>query len=159
VPMLGDGAVSLNGVIPAAHESRDPAGRTPRLALHPMVIIRRRCYLRPMKNRRLDQDPLPTQLKHLVADLFRLDIAVPAEISDSEPLLGSGLGLDSLDALELAMCIEEEFGVVIQSREESHRAFANIASLADYIQTRTQPNSIQTRLQPNPILAQSPAVA
>ena len=57
-------------------------------------------------------------------------------MSDQEPLIGSGWGLDSLDALELAMCVEEEFGVTITSREESHRAFASIGDLADFIRSR-----------------------
>lgn len=81
----------------------------------------------------LDQDLLTSRLKHIVADLFRLDLPEPDKISDHEPLIGGNLGLDHLDALELAMCIEEEFGVTLPSREESDRAFANIASLVAFI--------------------------
>ena len=103
-----------------------------------------------MKKVRSFRDPLSAQLKQLVADLFRLDIAAPSEIPDDEPLLGSGLGLDSLDALELAMCIEEEFGVVIQTQEDAHRAFASIASLVDYISARTKSS---------PVLSRRPAAA
>ena len=90
-----------------------------------------------MPNHRLDQDSLTEQLKQLIADQFRLDIREPAAISDHAPLIGGGLGLDSLDALELAMSVEEEFGIVIGSREESQQAFASIASLADFIRART----------------------
>ncbi len=92
-----------------------------------------------MQNHRIDHDSLPSQLKQLVADQFRLDILEPDTISDDAPLIGGGLGLDSLDALELAMSVEEEFGIVIGTREESHQALASIASLADYIRARTQP--------------------
>jgi len=88
-------------------------------------------------NRELDQ--LKSRLKHLVADQFRLDIPAPDKIADDAPLIGSGLGLDSLDALELAICLEEEFGLSIDSREESHRAFASISSLASYIEARLAP--------------------
>lgn len=83
-------------------------------------------------------DPLRSRLKHLVADLFRLDLPNPDQIADDEVLIGGSLGLDSLDALELAMCVEEEFGITIASAGESGCAFANIASLAAFIRERSQ---------------------
>ena len=92
-----------------------------------------------MPNHRPDQDTLTAQLKQLIADQFRLDIREPATISDQAPIIGGTLGLDSLDGLELAMSVEEEFGIVIGTREESQQAFASIASLADYIRARTHP--------------------
>ena len=70
--------------------------------------------------------------------MFRLDILEPDKIADHEPLIGGGLGLDSLDAVEFAMCLEEVFGITIHLREESHSALASIASLADFIHTRAQ---------------------
>src|SRR5438876_407204 len=79
---------------------------------------------------------LSSRLKHLIAALFRLDLAEPDNISDYEPLIGGRLGLDSLDALELAIRVEEEFGITIHTHEESHRAFASIASLTDFIHAR-----------------------
>ena len=90
-------------------------------------------HTRRVKNRRLDLNLLLSQLKHLVADLFRLDILEPDKISDDEPLFGNRLCLDSLDLLELALCVEEEFGVAICGGKESPRVFTNIASLADFI--------------------------
>jgi acyl carrier protein len=86
-----------------------------------------------VKNRSLDQDLLPSRLKQLVVDMFRLDILEPEKIADDEPLIGGSLGLDSFDAVELAICIEEAFGIVLCSRGASHSAFASIASLADFI--------------------------
>lgn len=80
-----------------------------------------------------DSDPLPLRLKHLIASRFRLDLHAPHLIADDEPLIGGRLGVDSLDALELAICLEEEFGLTIRSRDESQRAFANIRSLAGFI--------------------------
>jgi len=93
-----------------------------------------------VKNRRLDQDLLTSQLKHFVADLFRCDLLEPDRIADDEPLLGGSLGLDSFDALELAICIEEEFGVAICGGETSHRAFNSVASLASFIHAAGKAN-------------------
>jgi acyl carrier protein len=94
-----------------------------------------------MKHHRRDQDSMPSQLKHLVVELFRLDIKEPDRIADAAPLLGGALGLDSLDALELAMSVEEKFGVTIGSHAECREAFASIASLASFIQAaRRAPN-------------------
>jgi acyl carrier protein len=90
-----------------------------------------------MKNRSLDHHLLLSQLKHLVADMFRLDIIEPDMIDDDEALIGGILDCDSLDAVEFAICVEEEFGIAIRRGEESNRAFASIASLADFIHSHT----------------------
>lgn len=91
------------------------------------------------------QDQLPSHLKHLVSDMFLPELSNPDEISDHEPLLAGGLGLDANDAVELGLCIEEEFGVTIQTPGEAHEAFASIAALANYIQARTQPRLVPSR--------------
>lgn len=88
-----------------------------------------------------DQDPLPSHLKHLIAVQFRLDLPEPDKIPDHAPLIGGNLGLDSLDALELAICLEEQFGITIHSQAESVHAFASIASLTDFIRARLAANS------------------
>lgn len=77
-----------------------------------------------------------SRLKHLIADLFRMDILEPDKISDYEPLIGGSLGLDSLDVLELAFCVEEEFCVTLYRLDGSLREFASIGRLADFIQAR-----------------------
>ena len=81
-------------------------------------------------------------MKHLVAEMFRLDILQPDKINDNEPLIGGRLGLDSLDTLELAICIEEEFGISVCSGIASRGAFHNIASLANFIYAETQTISV-----------------
>jgi acyl carrier protein len=103
---------------------------------------------RSVKNHCLDQDTLLSQLKHLIADMFRIDIIEPDKIADHEPLVGGRLGLDSLDALELALCIEEVFGIRICVLEESHHAFASIVVLADFILARLPANRTRLRRPP-----------
>jgi len=82
-------------------------------------------------------DPLISRLKHLIVDTLRLDGVTPADIDESAPLIGSGLALDSIDALELVVKIEKEFGIKIGSSEESRQALASINSLASFIRART----------------------
>jgi len=65
--------------------------------------------------------------------MYRPDILDPGAIADDVPLIDSSLCLDSLDALELAICVEEEFGVAIHTGTESGKAFASFASLAAFL--------------------------
>lgn len=79
-------------------------------------------------------DPLVTRLKVLIVTTLKLETVRPEEIPDDEPLIGSAqLGLDSIDALELVLALEKEFGVKIGSSEESRKALASVRSLAAYI--------------------------
>ncbi len=81
-------------------------------------------------------DPLPLRLKTLIVATLKLDGVRPEEISDDELLVGSArLGLDSLDALELVMALEQEFGVKIGSSEESRRALGSVTTLAAYLRS------------------------
>lgn len=57
----------------------------------------------------------------------------PDDIRDTGPLFGEGLGLDSLDAVELVVLIKKRYGVQIRDMEEGQAAFASINALADYI--------------------------
>jgi acyl carrier protein len=84
-------------------------------------------------------DPLITRLKHLVVSTLKLEDVTPAQMADDEPLIGSGLNLDSIDALELVVTLEKEFGIKISSSEESRQALASIAHLAEYIRNRADP--------------------
>jgi acyl carrier protein len=73
------------------------------------------------------------QLKELMVSELNLEGKSPADIDDAGPLFGEGLGLDSLDALQLAMSIEERFGVRVPEGDEARPVFASVNSLADYI--------------------------
>jgi acyl carrier protein len=87
-------------------------------------------------------DPLKTKLKQLIVTTLKLEDVAPADLADDEPLIGSGLNLDSIDALELVVTLEKEFGVKIASSEESRQALASIAHLAEFIRARADPARI-----------------
>ena len=81
-------------------------------------------------------DPLLPRLKELIIETLKLDDVRPADIADDAPLIGSGLDLDSIDALELVVAIEKEFKVKIANSEESRIALASVAQLAEFIRAR-----------------------
>ena len=87
-------------------------------------------------------DPLNARLKHLIVETLRLEDIRPEEIKDDEPLIGTGLALDSIDALELVVKLEKEFGIKIGSAEESKQALASVASLATFIRKRADASKI-----------------
>ena len=78
---------------------------------------------------------LEQELKELIVDSLMLEDVKAAEIDSSAPLFVTGLGLDSIDALELAMAIEKRFGVKFQADDDRNREiFSSVRSLAQYIQ-------------------------
>ena len=84
---------------------------------------------------------LRTAIKRLLVTELNLKGRDPETIEDDGPLFGSGLGLDSLDALQLAMVIEERFEVKIPDGGEERRIFANVASIADFVaRAKAAPN-------------------
>lgn len=80
-----------------------------------------------------EQEGLVEDLKELIIRTLRLEDVGPEDIVASEPLFGEGLGLDSIDALELVVAIEREYQVEIPDAEVGRRAFASINSLADFV--------------------------
>ena len=87
----------------------------------------------------LDRNELKRRLKHLLVDGLKLEGVDPDSIQDADPIFVEGLGLDSIDALELVVLVEERFHVVIPDEEVGKLAFASINALADYI-LEHQPN-------------------
>jgi len=82
-------------------------------------------------------DPLAARLKVLIVETLKLDDVRPADIPEDEALFGSPrFGLDSIDALELVLQLEKEFGVKIGSSEESRQALASVSALAAFIRAR-----------------------
>ena len=76
---------------------------------------------------------LKSRIKAILVDRLKLDRA-PESIGDDEPLFGpEGLGLDSIDALELVLGVEQEFGVKIENEEVGMEALSSVSGLADFI--------------------------
>ena len=80
-----------------------------------------------------ERPELVERLKELIVRTLRLEDVLAEDIVDSEPLFGDGLGLDSIDALELVVAIEREYGVEIPDANVGRRAFASVNALADFI--------------------------
>jgi acyl carrier protein len=80
-----------------------------------------------------EQEDLIGTLKELIIRTLRLEDVGPEDIVASEPLFGEGLGLDSIDALELVVAIEREYQVEIPDAEVGRRAFASINALAGFV--------------------------
>ena len=77
---------------------------------------------------------LENELKELIIDALMLEDVSVDDIESEEPLFVEGLGLDSIDALELAMAIDKKYGVRIKADdEENKRIFSNVRSLAEYV--------------------------
>jgi len=81
----------------------------------------------------MDHEELKRKLKELLVSGLRLQDLAPDGIADDQPIFVEGLGLDSIDALELVVLIEEHFGIAIPDEELGKKAFASINALADFI--------------------------
>ncbi|MBN2808099.1 MAG: acyl carrier protein [Deltaproteobacteria bacterium] len=85
----------------------------------------------------MQENHLREQLKKLIIEELNLEDVTAAEIEDDDPLFGDeGLGLDSLDAVELVVLIQKHFAVEIKDMEEGREALASIRALADFIEQR-----------------------
>ena len=81
----------------------------------------------------MNKETLKSELKLLIIETLRLEDVKPDSIKDEDPLFGEGLGLDSIDALELVVAIEKNYGVLIEDEEVGMEAFASIDALADFV--------------------------
>lgn len=77
---------------------------------------------------------LELEVKRLIVSALSLEDIKPEEIDSDEPLFGEGLGLDSIDGLELGMAIRKAYGVKIEAKKEEVREiFFNVKSIAAFI--------------------------
>jgi acyl carrier protein len=81
-----------------------------------------------------NSEELCKYLKKMIIDTLRLEEITAEEIKDDAPLFKEGLGLDSIDALELVVAIENIFNVIIEDEDLGKRAFASVNTLARFIQ-------------------------
>jgi acyl carrier protein len=82
-----------------------------------------------------DAAPLRSELKALLVARLRLLHVDPASIADDAPLVGGSLALDSIDMLELALAVEERYGVKVTDAAKAQAAFRSIAALAGFVAT------------------------
>ena len=78
-------------------------------------------------------DELILQLKKLIIERLKLEEVSPEDIGTDDPLFGEGLGLDSIDALELVLGLEKEYGVVIPDAEVGEKVFQSVRTIAQYV--------------------------
>jgi len=82
---------------------------------------------------------LKANLKALIIETLDLEDVTIEDIEDDEPLFVDGLGLDSIDALELGLALKKAYNVKIDANsEETKRHFRSVNSLSEFIQTNTQ---------------------
>lgn len=74
------------------------------------------------------------EIKNLIISTLNLDDLTPDDIDINAPLFGDGLGLDSIDALELGLAVKNEYGIVLSTEsEEIRQHFFSVATLASFI--------------------------
>ena len=78
-------------------------------------------------------EELILQLKKLIIERLKLEEVLPEDIGTDDPLFGEGLGLDSIDALELVLGLEKEYGVIIPDAEVGQKVFQSVRTIAQYV--------------------------
>jgi acyl carrier protein len=77
---------------------------------------------------------LKQQLKIQIIEFLNLTPLTPEEIKDDEPLFGDGLGLDSIDSLELIVLLKRNYGITIQDPKQGRKVLVDINTMVDYIE-------------------------
>lgn len=78
-------------------------------------------------------DALKEQLKAQIIEALNLEDLQPADIPNDQPLFGEGLGLDSIDALELIVLLDKQYGIKLSNPKEGKAIFQSIDSMAEYV--------------------------
>ena len=79
-------------------------------------------------------DALINELKTRIIEALKLDDLKPEDIDADAPLFGEGLGLDSIDALELMLLLEKNYGIKLKNPAEGKEVFKSVRTMAEYIQ-------------------------
>jgi acyl carrier protein len=77
---------------------------------------------------------LKQQLKKQIVEFLNLKTVNPDDIKDDEPLFGEGLGLDSIDSIELIVLLSREYGITIQDPKEGRKILVDVNTMVDYIE-------------------------
>lgn len=85
-------------------------------------------------------DELIQELKEKIIAQLNLEDIEPEEIDASQPLFGDGLGLDSIDALELIVLMERDYNIKITDTSEGRNIFSTITTMAEYIMANSNRN-------------------
>ncbi|WLD23835.1 phosphopantetheine-binding protein [Flavobacterium dauae] len=84
-------------------------------------------------------EALKKELKERIIDVLNLEDISIEDIQDNDPLFGDGLGLDSIDALELIVLLDKEYGIKLADPKQGKEIFKSIETMAQYIaQNRTK---------------------
>ena len=78
-------------------------------------------------------EELILELKTKIIEVLNLEEMTPEDIDTDSPLLGAGLGLDSIDALELIVLLEKSYGIKLANPSEGKAIFKNIRTIAEYV--------------------------
>lgn len=78
-------------------------------------------------------ETIKKELKEQIIDVLNLEDMLPEDIEDSAPLFGEGLGLDSIDALELIVLLEKNYGIKIKDPSLGKEIFQSVDTMVDYI--------------------------
>lgn len=81
-------------------------------------------------------DALINELKKEIVEQLNLQDIKPEDINEHEPLFVEGLGLDSIDALELIVLLQKKYGIKINSAEEGKEVFYSVKTMADFIKSK-----------------------
>jgi acyl carrier protein len=81
-------------------------------------------------------EDLKTKLKKQIVECLNLKDVNPESIDDNAPLFGEGLGLDSIDALEIVVLLQQQYGIKITNAEEAKTVMQSIGTIADYIELK-----------------------
>jgi acyl carrier protein len=78
-------------------------------------------------------EELTEKLKKEIIEVLNLEDMKPGDIDTEAPLFGDGLGLDSIDALELIVLLEKNYGIKIEDPKEGRKIFTSVRTMADFI--------------------------
>lgn len=82
----------------------------------------------------MEKEALKQQLKTQIIKFLNLTDLKPEDIKDDEPLFGDGLGLDSIDSLELIVLLKKEYGITIKDPKDGRKILTDVNSMAEYIE-------------------------